>query len=52
MTLEALDALFVRDVMETDVVTVGPERKVTEVHAAIERRQYCHSEKTHRAFPE
>jgi len=34
----ALDALFVRDVMETDVVTVEPERKVTEVHAAIERR--------------
>ncbi|MEO8693574.1 MAG: chloride channel protein [Acidimicrobiales bacterium] len=34
----ALDALFVRDVMETDVVTVEPERKITEVHAAIERR--------------
>src|SRR5205814_1507064 len=34
----ALDALFVREVMETDVVTVEPERKVTEVHAAIERR--------------
>jgi H+/Cl- antiporter ClcA/predicted transcriptional regulator len=34
----ALDALFVRDVMETDVVTVEPDRMVTEVHGAIERR--------------
>ena len=34
----ALDALFVRDVMETDVVTVEPERPVIDVHAAMERR--------------
>ena len=34
----ALDALFVRDVMETDVVTVQPDRRVTEVHTVVERR--------------
>ncbi|MEO8697592.1 MAG: chloride channel protein [Acidimicrobiales bacterium] len=34
----ALDALFVRDVMETDVVTVEPERPVAAVHAAVQRR--------------
>jgi H+/Cl- antiporter ClcA/predicted transcriptional regulator len=35
----ALDALFVRDVMETDVVTVDPARRVVDVHAAMERRE-------------
>ncbi len=34
----ALDALFVRDVMETDVVTVEPDRSVAEIHASVERR--------------
>jgi H+/Cl- antiporter ClcA len=34
----ALDALFVRDVMETHVVTVEPDRSVAEIHASVERR--------------
>lgn len=34
----ALDTLFVRDVMETDVVTVEPDRSVAEIHASVERR--------------
>jgi CBS domain-containing protein len=34
----ALDALFVRDVMATDVVTVEADRRVNEVHGAVERR--------------
>jgi H+/Cl- antiporter ClcA len=34
----ALDALFVRDVMATDVVTVESDRRIGEVHAAVERR--------------
>jgi H+/Cl- antiporter ClcA/predicted transcriptional regulator len=34
----ALDALFVRDVMATDVVTVEADRDVNEVHDAVERR--------------
>jgi CBS domain-containing protein len=34
----ALDALFVRDVMETDLVTLEPDRTIAEVHASVERR--------------
>ncbi len=37
-SVSALDALFVRDVMETDVVTVEPDRTVADIHASIERR--------------
>ncbi len=34
----ALDALFVRDVMETDIVTLEPDRSIVEIHASVERR--------------
>lgn len=33
-----LDALFVRDVMDTDVVTLEPDRSVAEIHDAVGRR--------------
>src|SRR5690606_21290559 len=34
----ALDALFVRDVMETDIVTLEPDRTIDEVHASVTGR--------------
>ncbi len=37
-TVEPLEALFVRDVMETDVVTVSPGLSVAQVHDVLERR--------------
>jgi H+/Cl- antiporter ClcA/predicted transcriptional regulator len=37
-SVDPLDALFVRDVMDTDVVTLEPARTVGEIHAAVEQR--------------
>ncbi|MGH2540407.1 MAG: chloride channel protein [Actinomycetota bacterium] len=37
-TVEPLEALFVRDVMDTDVVTVQSGRSVAQVHEVLERR--------------
>jgi CBS domain-containing protein len=37
-SVDPLDALFVRDVMETDVVTLAPDRTIADVHASVEQR--------------
>lgn len=37
-SVDALDALFVRDVMETEVVTLEPDRTLAEIHASVEQR--------------
>ena len=37
-SVDPLEALFVRDVMQTDIVTVRPEHSVAGIYAAVERR--------------
>jgi H+/Cl- antiporter ClcA/predicted transcriptional regulator len=36
--INPLEVLFVRDVMETDLVTVEPDRRAGDIHSSVERR--------------